>query len=358
MKKILLVVVCCLAALAADPSPAGRIVGGPYVVNVTARTATIMWLVSGGQATVSTEGVPAKASPAFQIEKTSLVTLKPNTRYDYEVAGVKGYFKTPPGPPTSAGNFHFVAYGDNRTRPDVHRKVIEAMLKNGIPDFVVQSGDMVEDGSSSMLWADFFDIEHELLRQTAFFPALGNHEHNTPNFNQFFDRQKSYYAFDWGTAHFAVINSDIMSYSTHQSERDAFWAEQTKWLEEDLQAHQTAAYRFVAAHHPPLTAVSNRQGDNKHMTALMPMFEKYHVTAGLFGHDHNYQHYLVNGIHYIGSGGGGAPLYDVDKPPAGITQKVMSTENFVTFSVEGKTAHVRTISINGDVIDEFDLKAQ
>ena len=137
-----------------------------------------MWVVQSGQAMVQPVGGAAKTSPSFQIEKTTLVNLTPNTRYDYEVAGVKGYFKTPPGPPVSAGNFRFVAYGDNRTRPDVHRKVIEAMLKNGIPDFVVQSGDMVEDGSSSILWADFFDIEHDLLRQTAFFPALGNHEHN------------------------------------------------------------------------------------------------------------------------------------------------------------------------------------
>ena len=38
------------------------------------------------------------------------------------------------------------------------------------------------------------------------------------------------------------------------------------------------------------------------MTALMPLFEKYHVTAGLFGHDHNYQHYLKNGIHYVITG--------------------------------------------------------
>jgi len=26
-------------------------------------------------------------------------------------------------------------------------------------------------------------------------------------------------------------------------------------------------------------------------------------------------------------------------------------------SVDGKTAHVKTISINGDVIDEFDMRA-
>ncbi|HEX9121273.1 MAG TPA: metallophosphoesterase family protein, partial [Terriglobales bacterium] len=51
---------------------------------------------------------------------------------------------------------------------------------------------------------------------------------------------------------------------------------------------QGADFRFLTAHHPPLTAVERRQGDNPQMTALMPMFEKYKLTAGFFGHDHNY----------------------------------------------------------------------
>jgi acid phosphatase type 7 len=79
---------------------------------------------------------------------------------------------------------------------------------------------------------------------------------------------------------------------------------QKRWLEEDLQSHQKAAYRFVAAHHPPFTAVARRQGENLHMTALVALFEKYHVSAGFFGHDHNYQHYLKNGIHYVTTGVG------------------------------------------------------
>lgn len=90
------------------------------------------------------------------------------------------------------------------------------------------------------------------------------------------------------------------------------------------------------------------------MAALVPLFEKQHVTAAFFGHDHNYQHYLKNGIHYVISGGG-APLYDVDKPPAGITQKVASTENFVWGKVTGKTAHVETYALDGSVLDRFDL---
>ena len=87
------------------------------------------------------------------------------------------------------------------------------------------------------------------------------------------------------------------------------------------------------------------------------MFEKYHVTAGLFGHDHNYQHYLKSGVHYIVSGGGGAPLYDVKKPDPAITQKVASIENFVSVSVNGKSARVQAITIDGKVLDEFEFRA-
>jgi tellurite resistance-related uncharacterized protein len=92
------------------------------------------------------------------------------------------------------------------------------------------------------------------------------------------------------------------------------------------------------------------------MTALMPLFEKEHLTAGFFGHDHNYQHYLKNAVHYVISGGGGAPLYDVDTPPAGITQKVVSTENFVWVKVTGNSARVESYGLDGSVLDSFELK--
>jgi hypothetical protein len=130
-----------------------------------------------------------------------------------------------------------------------------------------------------------------------------------------------------------------------------------KWIEEDLQSHQKSDYRFVVAHHPPFTAVTSRQGNNPHMTALTAMLEKYHVSAGFFGHDHNYQHYLKNGIHYVTTGGGGAPLYDVNTPPKEITQKIVSIENFVSVSVNGKVAHFQAIAIDGKTLDEFDIES-
>ncbi len=229
------------------------------------------------------------------------------------------------------------------------------LVKHGIPDFVLHTGDMVVDGDDSSLWPIFFDIEKDLLRQTVFFLSLGNHERNTDYFASLFLKDASYYSFNWGNGHFAVINSDIANAAIGQRAKDAFWAAQTQWLEDDLERNQRAAYRFVIAHHPPFTAVASRQGQNPQMTALTPLFEKYHVTAGLFGHDHNYQHYLKNGVHYIVTGGGGAPLYDVDKPAAGITQKVVSIENFVKVNSDSTGLHVEAIDIEGRTIDKFDI---
>ena len=349
-----------LSLLAVSLLPLGAaetVVGGPMAVDVGARSATIVWIVQTGEAQIKAVGAAgdARTAPALHVEKTTFTGLKAGTTYEYTIPGhddLKGSFKTaaPAGQP-----FEFVVYGDTRTRHDVHRKVIAEMLQVCHPDFVLQTGDLVADGSDPALWPIFFDIERPLLRQVAYFPALGNHERNSSNYYDYM-QNAAYYSFNWGNAHFAVLDSDMGNFANSEPAKQAFWKQQTDWLEEDLAKNQGAEFRFVAAHHPPITAVSSRQGDNPHMTALMPTLEKYHVTAAFFGHDHNYQHYLKNGVHYVVSGGGGAPLYDVDKPPQGITIKVASTENFVRVQVKGKVAHVDAFALDGSKLDSMDLE--
>jgi predicted phosphodiesterase len=355
-RRYLILAAIALVAATAHLIAAGeKVVGGPFVVGVAGRTAKVAWIVQSDEVSLKPSSGEVINAPALHVETTSLTSLQPNTRYEYSIASLgdagKGSFKTPP---RGAEPFNFLVYGDNRTRHDVHRKVVAEILKHEIPDFIVQTGDMVADGNDSALWPIFFDIEKELLRQTAFFPALGNHERNTHYFEDIF-HDTPYYSFDWGNAHFSVLDSDIENVATYESGRSVFWNEQVRWLEEDLNAHQKSDFRFVVAHHPPFTAVASRQGNNAHMTALTPMLEKYHVSAAFFGHDHNYQHYLKNGIHYVTAGGGGAPLYDVSKPAAGITVKAVSIENFVNVSVKGKTAHFQAIAIDGSTIDDFSI---
>ena len=353
MRRPLLLIIAGAASLAAGE----KIVGGPVTVNVTASTATVVWVTESDQVTLrGPAGAAARVSPSLRVEKTTLAGLQPNTQYAYDVGGdggVTGSFKTPPN---GDAPFQFVVFGDTRTRHDVHRRVIGAVLKHGVPDFVLHTGDLVANGDETSLWPVFFDIEKDLLRQAAFFPALGNHERNSRDFYDIFQITTPYYSFNWGNAHFIILNSDIGNVAKSKFVRDTYWAEQTRWLEEDLADSQKADYRFVVAHHPPFSAVSRRAPGNAWMAGLVPLFEKYHLTGGFFGHDHNYQHNLKNGVHYVITGGGGAPLYDVAKPPDGITQKVVSIENFTTIRVDGKVAHLEAIAVDGTKLDEIEFK--
>ncbi|HUI80768.1 MAG TPA: metallophosphoesterase [Bryobacteraceae bacterium] len=364
MSKPLLPSLMCLLLWGAQLRPAAAqsaagetVVGGPYAVNVGPRSATVMWVVQTGVASLGTEpGKTDKTAPVLRAERTTFTGLKRGTTYYYQVfagdAG-RGSFKTPP---MGEAQFQFVVYGDTRTRHEVHRAVIASVLKYANPDFVMHTGDLVADGNDPSLWPIFFDAERELLRKAAFFPSLGNHERDAGNYFDFLSA-RPYYSFDWGSAHFTVINSDIENVGSTQAAKDTFWQEQTRWLENDLQKAQKADFRFVFAHHPPMTAVKRRQGENPHMTALEPLFEKYRLSAGFFGHDHNYQHYLKNGVHYFITGGGGAPLYDVDMPPVGVTQKVASTENFVVVQVNGRTARVEGKTPDGQSLDITQLES-
>ena len=348
---------CCVLAVAAFAFPAraqDKVAGGPYVVNVGARTATVMWLTETAQPTIGTEpGKADKSAPALRAEKATFTGLEPGQTYYYDAGPAgRGSFRTAP----SAGPYQFVVYGDTRTRHDVHRSVIAGILKQASPDFILHTGDLVADGTDDSLWPVFFDIERDLLRKAAIFPSLGNHERHASQWNTFFNTRGNYYSFNWGNSHIAVLDTDLGTSALGTEAKQRLWNEQVQWLREDLEANQRADFRFIVGHHPPMTSVSSRQGDNLYMAALMPMLVKYKVTAGLFGHDHNYQHYLKNGVHYFVTGGGGAPLYDVDKPPEGITQKVARTENFVIVNIDGKKASFEARKPDGEVLDRLEIE--
>src|SRR5215472_8039631 len=88
---------CLIIAASICPAFAQQIVGGPFVVNDSARSATIAWIVRDGDVSVRTAGFEAKTSPVLRVDKTTLTGLEPNKKYDYTVPGhpdLKGSFKT------------------------------------------------------------------------------------------------------------------------------------------------------------------------------------------------------------------------------------------------------------------------
>ncbi|MBI4877184.1 MAG: metallophosphoesterase [Acidobacteria bacterium] len=352
--RVFLLLAGGLAVQAAD-----KIVGGPYTINVGPRSATVAWLVQSSEARLGTEPDKlAKVAPVLRVEKVSYTGLEAGKTYYYQAFGQgeegKGRFQTPPAGPVP---FQFVVYGDTRSRHDVHARVAQAIAK-AEPDFVLHTGDLVADGTDSAQWPVFFSTERDLLRKTAFFPSLGNHERNSRQYYEFFDVQLPYYSFDWGNAHIAVLNTDLGNLPRSREVRDTYWKEELRWLEEDLARGRGADFVFVIFHHPPFTAVKRRQGGDREVMQVVPLMEKYKVSAVLNGHDHNYQHHLKDGVRYIVTGGGGAPLYDVDAPLAGLTQKLERVEHYVGIQVNGKSAKIQAFAVDGRVIDTIDLKSR
>ena len=158
-------------SLAVSSHAADKVVGGPYVVNPVARSATIGWVVEASSVNVGYEQDKLeRTAPVLRCNKVSLTGLKPGATVYYQAFGSeegKGRFKTPPA---GRASFKFVVFGDTRLRHDLHRKIIAAISKLE-PDFVVHTGDLVNNGYDTSSWPTFFEIEGELLRKTVFFPA-------------------------------------------------------------------------------------------------------------------------------------------------------------------------------------------
>jgi hypothetical protein len=345
-----------IALLLTLPLAAQKIAGGPYVSFATTTTATVAWIVDHGPVRFGTDAAAlATSAPAFQVHRTTLTGLKPGALYHYEVPGAgRGSFTTPPAATTDTPHT-FAVFGDNRTRHEVYRKVAGAVAA-AQPTYIVHTGDQVADGTVADQWVTFFDISREMLRHTVFFPSLGNHERNSPYWYRFFDKRIGYYSFNYGKAHWVILNTDVRNVAATEEEREAYWKAQLAWADRDLERNQDAEYLFVAHHHTPITAIKRRYAEAARLhERLWPLYEKHKPSAVFTGHDHNYQRHVKDGIPVVVTGGGGAPLYEVDAPVPGISQVVESIENYVFAQVDAGVIRLEARAIDGRVIDKFEI---
>ena len=87
---------------------------------------------------------------------------------------------------------------------------------------------------------------------------------------------------------------------------------------------------------------------------LAGLFEKYKVNAVFSGHLHNYQRRVINGITYIITAGGGAPLYPMDGQDETRLAAVV-TYHFVDLTIDGKKLVGSVITPEGKEIDHFTI---
>ena len=343
---------------------------GPYVQNVTDEKATICWSTVTGQSILINPDSSRQVINEYQHHEVLLGDLQSDATYTYDVLGDgspegMGTFTTFP---KKIVPFRFVVIGDTRGRHHIHAKHVERMIA-AKPLFVVNTGDLISDGLKIQHWEKFFEINRELMRNIPYFPVLGNHEHDSKYYYDFFNLpgNERYYHFSVGDALFIVLDFEGEDYQTpkyiKEKNKEYFWnnynliyfKQQKAWVEHILSLHKDAGFLFVFFHEPLFIVKKSRVDDAKIRRAFWgDIFERHGVQVILNGHDHHYHHAFRGGTHYITTAGGGASLYDTDalQPE---TIKVAKIEHFVIVDVGLKKAKLTAIDINEKIIEEIEI---
>ena len=361
--SVLALAACFATSLEARADRGGRFRKGPYLQNVTTSSVTLMWEGERPEPALvevlDPPGRPPIRVSADEVHEVVIDGLQPARRYRYAVsvtgARAVGEFATAP---LAGAPFSFIVFGDSRDSSGAHQRVVDR-IRDQVPDFLLGTGDMVNEGDKEHDWQIFFETERELLRENALYPSLGNHDRQgrgrtADNFRKYFALPENspdperYYAFTYSSGRFLILDSNAHSFAL---------TDQTEWIEQQLQAARldpAIRHVFVSMHHPPFS-VSLHGGQEELREAWTPLFEKYQVAAVFSGHDHVYSRAQESGVRYFVSGGAGAPLYPRNARASRIdvqaTHYFERVNHYLLVHVYGALIEVAAIRADGTLIE-------
>jgi tartrate-resistant acid phosphatase type 5 len=175
-------------------------------------------------------------------------------------------------------------------------------------------------------YSSFYEPYRYILNRVPFFPTVGNHDAGDSESsddrdqladNLFLDHRFQpkleagsaslgpglFYRFHVGAnLEFICIDTSIASGMDVEHYFDD--PAHNRWLQEALHG-DGARWRIPFSHHPPYCAGPEHLNTTGMVERLVPLFEEAGVRLVLSGHEHNFQHAVVDGIHYVVSGAAG-----------------------------------------------------
>jgi calcineurin-like phosphoesterase family protein len=342
-----------------------RLAKGPYVTGVSETGADVRFELDQAvpaALTIARDGAPPATPQRFESRDPSalhvvrVTGLEGDTRYTYSVRANgavvgDGQFSTSPAAGTD-DPVAFVVYGDDRTDPTAHAAIVRGMLQ--VPAaFLVNTGDMVEDGGDPDAWQTFFSIEAPLLRDRPIFVAIGNHELVNDLAGANFARYFGFPSADglpklYGTVRFGSVRLFFLN-AMHSWDS----GEERDWLVGALtssDAEPGVRWRIAVAHHGPWSSGPHGPSANLNDAGIPGLLRAHHVDLVLSGHDHIYERGSSGGLKYLVSGGGGAPLYRIDRlEPTSL--KAESTYHFILITATASTMKLVARRVDGTVLD-------
>lgn len=273
--------------------------------------------------------------------------------------------------------FNFVGYGDTRSHAPpagvspVHAELVDLFLQED-PELVVHTGDMVIEGGVWDQWLDFNEsIQAIWAAGIPFYGVAGNHEtyggdEDLSNYLTFFDfssvvdtpgETELHYGFTYEGIHFVFLNTeDEINEGLFECS-----SAQMSWLSTYL-ANTTAEAFIVVVFHRTAWSIRLDRPDRwaeaeSVREEFHDLFVEYDVDLVLMGHDHYYYRTLRDGIYYVTTGGGGAPLAGID-----VTLPIWQSED-VAYSeyhycnIDVNVTHVTVTAVNADysLLDSFTI---
>jgi 3',5'-cyclic AMP phosphodiesterase CpdA len=169
--------------------------------------------------------------------------------------------------------------------------------------------------------------------------AWGNHDVAGPSTRTVLGAQRRYTWTSHGVQFFMLDSNDPGSVS------------QRAWLERSLRASR-ARVKVAVLHSSPYSAGGVHSPDAIVRANWVPLFERYHVSLVLAGHEHDYEHFKVNGIHYVLTGGGGALVYGCLNADPHLL-KCEATHEFLVVAIGASRFAVTAVGADGAVLDSF-----
>ncbi|MEA3447520.1 MAG: Ig-like domain-containing protein [Bacteroidota bacterium] len=303
--------------------------------------------------------------------------LTPGTKYYFVVAddsyiSNRMWFKTISNDPTE--RLSFIIGGDSRSN-QAERQLSNKMVAKLRPHGVIFGGDYVSDGTDDE-WRVWFDDWQLTIASdgkiTPLVATQGNHELIWTNFpdgndvvDELFDAPSDkYFTLSFGGSLLRLYSLDS-EYPVSSS-----YGSQTTWFENDLASNAASYSWLVAQYHSPVRPHnSDKLEGDKQYDEWVPLFDQYsfafvhendaHLTKRTWpirkssepGSDEGFIRDDFNGTVYIGEGGWGAPLRDVDdnKSWTRDSEKIYQV-NWVF--IDQDTIEIRTVKTeNVDSID-------
>ncbi len=337
----------------------------PYLQQVTAGSAWIGWVSTGGGAErveiTTPDGASVQTAPGT-VELYAMRTagerqiwaqldhLAADTIYCYRITDgtqtlfERTGFRTAPAADSTA-RVRVLAFGDSGGGGSDQLALAEWMHQFPY-DLIVHTGDVAyDDGTIGQYEDNVFGVYADLFEHLPFFPAAGNHDYYTLNGAPFRDvfalpgtTGEKWYSYDWGPVHFVALDTES-DYRT-----------QMEWLDADLAA-TTRAWKVIYLHRPPYSS-GYHGSDTALRDSLAPVTARHGVQLVLAGHDHHYERMAPQGgVAHILTGGGGKGTRAVDG--ASFTAYAAEVIHFVILDIGPDELVVHAIDATGKMFDSM-----